>query len=307
MSSQEEFVMPADHTFTPGRVLIHKTAYERLEKLVEQALNRDPDAQGLYIYNDFYGYAILDLVDRELSSIHGFVVKKKWLDAWYGLTALTHLMHTRSDWTMVDDGDRVDITNKAYSALLVKTLRSLDDASQLSEETLPDLENTLTLMTGWAEHMDGLTGGPYGVVVKGYGKKLFGTRTTEERKRMREAWDRAYDDFVKTLSPEGRKKRGDMTAEERKQAMEEDEEDEEDEEKEDADAVWFGDAKASDINAKDDSFKITNSWKEYRECLANSPRVPMRGPAIWDLTKWSAKDKAQFSLGEGSDEDDMFF
>ncbi|TFY75958.1 hypothetical protein EWM64_g8054 [Hericium alpestre] len=305
MSSQEEVVCYARRPHLhPGEGADTQNRLRTPRKARRTSSQSGSDAQGLYIYNDFYGYAILDLVDRELSSIHGFVVKKKWLDAWYGLTALTHLMHTRSDWTMVDDGDRVDITNKAYSALLVKTLRSLDDASQLSEETLPDLENTLTLMTGWAEHMDGLTGGPYGVVVKGYGKKLFGTRTTEERKRMREAWDRAYDDIVKTLSPEVRKKRGDMTAEERKQAMEEDEEDEE---KEDTDAVWFGDAKASDINAKDDSFKITNSWKEYRECLANSPRVPMRGPAIWDLNKWSAKDKAQFSLGEGSDEDDMFF
>lgn len=39
--------------------------------------------------SDFYGYAVLDLVDRALSSIHTFVTKKKWMMAWHNITALS--------------------------------------------------------------------------------------------------------------------------------------------------------------------------------------------------------------------------
>ena len=41
------------------------------------------------MHKDFFGYAVLELVDDTLSAVHSFVVKKKWLDAWQALFALT--------------------------------------------------------------------------------------------------------------------------------------------------------------------------------------------------------------------------
>ncbi|KAA1472391.1 hypothetical protein DENSPDRAFT_838647 [Dentipellis sp. KUC8613] len=292
MSSPQEFVLPPKYTFTPGMTLMSETSWERLKKLAEQAQNRDPDAHGLYIYNDFLGYAILDLVDSTLSSIHTLVVKKKWLDAFYAIVALTHFMHMNAEWPQVDDGDRVDLTNQAYSALVVKTLHSLAAADLLNEATLPDLEGVLKTIADWAEAMDGLVGGPYGVVAKGYGKKLFGTRTAEEYKRIKEAQDKAYERYVASLSVAEREERGDLTPEERKAMLQ----DEDEEDEEEGGGVWFDGASAGDVNFKDDSFKITPVWKAYKECIANSPSGPVRGACTWDLSEWSVAEKKQFSI-----------
>ncbi|TFY70326.1 hypothetical protein EVG20_g2688 [Dentipellis fragilis] len=293
MADPQEFILPAKYTFTPGMTLMHETSWERLKKLAEQAQNSDPDAHGLYIYNDFFGYAILDLVDRTLSSIHTLVVKKKWLDAFYAIVALTYFMDMNTEWLQIDNGERVDLTNQAYSALVVKTLHSLAaaDPPLLNEATLPDLEGALKAIAQWAEDMDGLVGGPYGVVAKGYGKKLFGERTAEEHKRIKEAQDKAYERYVGSLSDAQREERGDLTPEERKAMLSA--QDDEDEEKDEG--VWFDGASADDVNTKDDSFKITPVWKAYKECIASFPDGPMRGPC-WDLTEWSAAEKKQFSL-----------
>ena len=110
--------MPAGYTFTPVGSPIHDTALERFEKLLEKAGKRDPDQYDMYIYNgallpinsrrlffkteafvvDFFGYAILDLVDESLSSIHTLVTKKRWVESWHALTALTLFVDTYSDW-----------------------------------------------------------------------------------------------------------------------------------------------------------------------------------------------------------------
>lgn len=49
----------------------------------------------------------------------------------------------------------------------------------------------------------------YQKVVKGYGQKIFGKQTQDERDQKKETLKHAYDAFVKTLSGEERKCRGD--------------------------------------------------------------------------------------------------
>ena len=39
-------------------------------------------------FADFFGYAQLDLIDRELSSIHNKIRKKQWMEAFHHLEAL---------------------------------------------------------------------------------------------------------------------------------------------------------------------------------------------------------------------------
>ncbi|KAL5501708.1 hypothetical protein ACEPAH_8968 [Sanghuangporus vaninii] len=307
-----QFVLPPDYTFTPGGLLIHKAAFERLWKLFEQAGNRDPDRHNLYIYNDYYGYAILDLVDKSLSSINTHVTKKQWLDAWRALDALSKFSDMCYSWLNVDDGDRVRATEGAHGALLITTIRGLEEAGQLNEQTIPDLELSLMAMAHSAEALSGDLDTCYHIVLKGYGKKLFGTRTNEEREQTKEARSKAFEAFVKGLSKQEREKKGYMVGRAQNDSSDDGEEDDEEEEEEKevkkkiASKVWFGKAKAIDAAREHSTFRSTTMWRKYKNYLTKCPQRRLRGPPVWDLTKWSAEDKQQFSLDNdpfGFDED----
>ncbi|KAL5519916.1 hypothetical protein ACEPAG_1576 [Sanghuangporus baumii] len=305
------FVLPPDYTFTPGGLLIHKASFERLWKLFEQARNRDPDRHNLYIYNDYYGYAILDLVDKTLSSINSHVSKKQWIDAWRALDALSKFSDMCYSWLNVDDGDRVRATEGAYGAHLVTTIRGLEEAGQLNEENIPDLELSLMAMTHSAEALSDDLDTCYHIVLKGYGKKLFGARANEEREQTKEAQSKAFEAFVKGLSKQEREKKGYMVGSAQSDSSDDDEDDEEEEKEEakktNASKVWFGKAKATDAAREHSTFRSTTMWKKYKNYLAKCSQKPLRGPPVWDLTKWSVEEKQQFSLDNdpfGFDEDD---
>lgn len=105
------------------------------------------------------------------------------------------------------------MTNKIVGALVVKTLRSLEKSSQLTESDLPDLELGLERLARWgifAETELGLKS-PYLTVVKGYGKKLYGDRTMKERAKMQASRKRAYKRFLQDLSKSERKERETQT------------------------------------------------------------------------------------------------
>ena len=83
----------------------------------------------------------------------------------------------------VDDGDRVIATERVYGTFVVATLRGLEACAQLDEASIPNLERTLQAMADFPEALDARNV-PYGRVVRGYGKKLFGDRTNEQREQM---------------------------------------------------------------------------------------------------------------------------
>lgn len=64
---------------------------------------------------------------------------------------------------------------------------------------------------------------------------------------------------------------------------------------------WF--AKGAFETKVPNDLRFARVWKEYKEYLAGCPTLPMRGPAKWDLTTWTAAEKKPFQFGEGSDFD----
>lgn len=63
---------------------------------------------------------------------------------------------------------------------------------------------------------------------------------------------------------------------------------------------WFATGKVRDEDDRS-AFPLTSVWKAYKETLSDSPRLPMRGPLEWDLTKWTAEEKRKFEFGAGSE------
>lgn len=164
----------------------------------------------------------------------------------------------------VDDGDRVIATENVFGALLVTTIRALESAEPpiFNEDAIPNLESALMSIAGWGE---GSCNMEYTKVIRGYGKKLFGARTPEERTALRETRKESYEAFVKGMSERERKKRGDKVPGGSDDDEGGEDEDDDGEENDEDQEPWFGNAKAKDAGINNASFRMTAAWKSYKE------------------------------------------
>ena len=163
----------------------------------------------------------------------------------------------------IDDGDRIFATEAARGAITVKTIRALDAEGKLNERAIPDLAYTLRVMIAfgdtWADTLDTC----YHLVLKGYAKKLFDSRTDEEWELIARGRWKAFEEYEKSLNPEVREAR-------RRQVSDPEENDDDEKGGEDGEQkgkkknAWYADGKIEDINMKDPSFRITATWKEYK-------------------------------------------
>ncbi|KDQ18622.1 hypothetical protein BOTBODRAFT_29001 [Botryobasidium botryosum FD-172 SS1] len=282
--------IPKGYTFLNPKTFVSERAKTLIGEMLDKADNRNPDAHDMYIYNDFYNYAILDIIDHALSTIHARIKKREWDEAYFQLEALTIFQKIESQWPMIDDPDRPALTNKAYGACLVATLRTLSEEGRLDRANFPSLETLLSRAASWGKDMFSISAGSdYHLVCKGIGQRLFAHKSAQEKaleKKMAQEW-------LDSLDAEN------------KAAMEEDD-DEEDSDDEDGRPWYSGKANEHD---NDDDYKITKTWKAYKEHLASYPTKPLRGPPKWDLTKWTQAEKAPFLFSNhgNDDDDDMGF
>jgi hypothetical protein len=183
----------------------------------------------------------------------------------------------------VDDGEHANFVNQVYGASLVTTLRALKEEGRLDATHFPTLETLLRKATEWASSAS--LDGDYGKVCKAIGKRLFGKKSPEtiqlEKARLEE-WIASLD-------------KGDQAAV--KRHIEEAEEDETEK------VDWFKGAQAVQEDADDDDFILSRVWKEYKQCLSSVPNKPLRGPPVWDLSRWSEADKRPFHFDNMEDGD----
>ena len=86
---------------------------------------------------------------------------------------------------MADDGDRVDLTAKAYGACLVTVLRALKKDGQLNTDAYPALGYLLKNAAALGECLQGINAGSdFASVCKGIGKRLFKDKSVEETKAL---------------------------------------------------------------------------------------------------------------------------
>ncbi|KAF5333277.1 hypothetical protein D9611_002577 [Ephemerocybe angulata] len=284
-------VIPEGYTFLNPETLITTGGKALADDLRKKADGRDPDAFDMYIYNDFFGYAVLDLVDTTLLSLHGKVVKKKYDEAYSILEGLTIFMDFEGQWTQIDDGDRVKLTNKAYGALAVAVLKGLKKESRLDKASFPSLECLLESMSVVAEMMEGCgCKCVYGKVARNIARRLFNDKSEADfalEQKQREEWFNALTDM------------------EEKEAMAPGMNDRADWKKAKAEA-WFVKGAVFDEDKRNSDLSYTPVWKEYRDYLQEVPSGPMRGPC-WDISEWEEFEKKPFQFKfMGDDDEDMY-
>lgn len=222
------------------------------------------------------------------------------------LEALTVFMEDEGQWTsksctrtalnasftelsiVCDDGERVEMTNKVYGALLVNILRGLKKEDRLDASHFPCLESLLRGAADWGDSMRSQgCDSDYDRVCKAIGYRLFGDRTEADI-----ALEKArVEEWISSMSADWQENIRARMA---------------DEYGEEPEGDWFKGGKRMDEDQKDDDFVLSRVWKEYKEYLSSVPTKPLRGPPNWDLSKWSAAQKKQFSFDEMGDSEDEF-
>ncbi|KAH8094884.1 hypothetical protein BXZ70DRAFT_342219 [Cristinia sonorae] len=284
MAENQQSLIPQGHTFINNKAFVTTRTANAVKELLEKLDKRDPDLFNMYIYNDFFNYAGLDLVDKQLSAIHSKIVKKDWTEAYYLFETLSVFQQLGSlNYPMIDDGERVELTDKVFGASFVTIVRALKNENRLDVEHFPSLETVLGTTSAWGLAMTGFGGmGKYYKVANGIGRRLFKDKSPEtialEKARVEE--------WLLTLPAEEQ--------EEIKKMREEAEEDEDEEDEED-DGEWF-EEKGYDEDYDHRNFVLSKVWKEYKGHLQTCPTKPLRGPPEWDISKWSAAQRAQFSF-----------
>lgn len=197
----------------------------------------------------------------------------------------------------VDDGERFAATIHAYGVLLVTVMKK---HPSFNLDTIPNLRYTLRSMSAQGDLMNSI-GDPicnYPALLRRFAREELGTTDEAlEKKILNEWWSK-------------------LSSKERKEIEKVDSLADEEEGEDGDDDVEDGDSKTPDewMKAKEDDeltrdssceFALAGVWRTYKDHVAASPRGPLRGPAQWDLRKWSTKDKEPFKV-DGGDGGDFF-
>lgn len=110
-----------------------------LANAMREAEYHDPDNFQMYVYNDFFGYGLMEMVENFLVDYHKeFSKKQQNLKAtWAQITPLGQFMNTydMTPFGMTDDGARVGETVRLIGTTILSMLNALDRAGEINEDS----------------------------------------------------------------------------------------------------------------------------------------------------------------------------
>ncbi|KAJ7209149.1 hypothetical protein GGX14DRAFT_453214 [Mycena pura] len=256
-----------------------KAAFEHVERLQTDEENRNPDAQGVYIYNDYFGYACCDLLKKEMLAIGKMVASKTEklsLDTFHRLEALTLYMANSMGaevFHTIDDPDLAEAIYNAYGALWMTYVLDLEAAAKPQKlgpthpVAIRNLENVVRTTAKAITRFSGL----------GFNKDADDLEMALLRVLERNDMDG---------TPKAKLFLG--------KSEDSDDEGEEEEEEEEEKTAGEG-ADDVDVRAAAKAWKASAAMKALREAYGPVEH----GGRPWDITKWSktalAAEKARFA------------
>ncbi|KAJ7590622.1 hypothetical protein C8J56DRAFT_538313 [Mycena floridula] len=274
--TRQQSLIPKGYTFAGPDCMVSEEGKEIFKDICTKANNRLPEAFDMYIYNDYFSYGVLDLIDKTLSVLHNKHLKKQWDQAMPIIEGLTLFMSSEWAWTSCDDGERVLAMNEAYGAVVVAILRALHKQKRLTPAEFPSLEHLLRNIADLGK--DAIEYGcdaNYHLVCRAIGWRLFSNKAKEieELEKARAA------EWLNSLPEEDQ--------EYLKAGMDEEQDDEE------AKKSWFQSGEHEDENERHSDLSLTRVWKEYRD-LAREETSIFQPAFIWDLTEWTDEEKKPY-------------
>ncbi|RYP65574.1 hypothetical protein DL769_006277 [Monosporascus sp. CRB-8-3] len=134
-------------------------AWKKYCYLKRHALYTNPDMFGMYIYNDFHGYGIQELVQNTLLAFDKEFTKKTRDDArlnemWSITSSLVHwlLRDELGSWIMMDDGQLLSETISMIGLAFLAMLNELDLAKLLvADSRIKDLGLVMACYLEWSQ------------------------------------------------------------------------------------------------------------------------------------------------------------
>lgn len=126
-----------------------RDGWELLQESLDDIQKRCPDNFGMYIYNDFEGYGILEVIENLLSAYSTAfnrtvtkkktdeVIQKTHKEMWLIIGTLGHLLNCAqlTPFEMIDDGERFIATADLMRLAVLSALNTLDRAGHLKEDS----------------------------------------------------------------------------------------------------------------------------------------------------------------------------
>ncbi|KFY67676.1 hypothetical protein V496_01462 [Pseudogymnoascus sp. VKM F-4515 (FW-2607)] len=105
-----------------------------------QTQKRDQDLFGMYIYNDFTGYGLQEVIQNQLYAFNKEYTSDKPspFALWYTIEALAWWFNSTDTmlWNMIDDGNRVYETLQIVGLTVLSTLNMLEQANLLENDSI---------------------------------------------------------------------------------------------------------------------------------------------------------------------------
>ncbi|KAK8875011.1 hypothetical protein PGQ11_005525 [Apiospora arundinis] len=121
----------------------------------------DADAFGMYVYNDFQGYGLQEVVERMLVAFDDQFKKKEHDEEtinhmWAVAAAAVHWLTTEElgPWIGCDDGERIKDTMECIGAMFLSALNELDRAGDLKPDSrIQDLALVMAWYLEWSKDL----------------------------------------------------------------------------------------------------------------------------------------------------------
>ncbi|KFY80532.1 hypothetical protein V499_00607 [Pseudogymnoascus sp. VKM F-103] len=119
-----------------------------------QTQKRDQDAFGMFIYNDFTGYGLQEVIQNQLSAFNNEFTSEKPspFTMWYMIESLAWWFNSSDTmlWNMIDDGERVCEALQIVGLTVLSTLNNLEQADLFKNDSvIPNIPLILSLFLGF--------------------------------------------------------------------------------------------------------------------------------------------------------------
>jgi len=251
--------IPKGYRFLNNKIFVADTTWQLTEKYLDEIMDRDPEGTGIVRLNDYHGYELMYIIDRQLIAIHTKIAKKSWDDVYARLFALTLFMTFEDHFLDCEDGEHALLTDKVYGACLVTLFHTLEAERRLDPAHFPDLECFLRLAVRWGrlQHGSSCQLSRYWKTCQAIGQNVFGDIWEDtkalHRQRLRDWADNLPSETERFM----------LEAEEDDDAMELD-----------GLGPWFADGPDDDDLPEDEAsvndkknYIVSRVWKEYKTIL----------------------------------------
>jgi len=100
------------------------------KKMIAESDKRNPDIHECDMYNDFYAYGCIEVIENELKTICSALNKKNYTIAFDFMCAVCSFAGTESSWMGADDGERVSKLYEFISTIMGAIHKGLADTGK---------------------------------------------------------------------------------------------------------------------------------------------------------------------------------